>query len=102
MAFPRKPWTFADDAELKELAERCVDRREIARQLNRSIAAVEVRASALGIKIASTSAAAKLDPNVKKWPTPFQPPTIDFAAPSHQRMAVLREAQLMAPDFWTG
>jgi hypothetical protein len=55
MAFLRKPRTFADEAALKELAERGVSRGEIARKLNRLIAAVEVRASAIGIRLPTNS-----------------------------------------------
>lgn len=51
MAFPRKPWTAADDVELTLLAEGGLDRIEIARKLNRSVGATETRASKLGIRL---------------------------------------------------
>jgi hypothetical protein len=51
---PRKPRTLVDDAELKELSGHGITCAEIARTLNRSIAAVEVRASTLGIKLTSS------------------------------------------------
>ncbi len=35
MRYPRKPWTLEDDAELRHLAERGIDRIEVARLLKR-------------------------------------------------------------------
>ena len=35
MAFPRKPWTFSDYAELKQLVQSGLNRIEIARRINR-------------------------------------------------------------------
>ncbi|MBV9243064.1 MAG: hypothetical protein JO314_13760 [Acidobacteria bacterium] len=55
MAFPRKPWTAADDAELSRLAENGHNRIEIARKLNRSVGATEVRASKLGVRLPTAS-----------------------------------------------
>ncbi len=53
MTWPRRRWTEADDAELRRLAETGLTRIEIAQRLKRSVGATEVRASNLGIKIAS-------------------------------------------------
>jgi len=53
MAWPRKPWKFADDAELKQLAATGIDLGQIAEKLGRSKASVEVRATALGVSLAS-------------------------------------------------
>src|SRR5579859_799372 len=68
MAFPRKPWTFADEAELKQIAESGLNRIEIARRLNRSVGAIEVRASALGIRFASNLPThASATPRLRKY-----------------------------------
>jgi hypothetical protein len=58
MPFARKPWTAADDAKLIRLAELGVNRIEIARKLNRSVGATEVRASKLGIRLPTASSLA--------------------------------------------
>ncbi len=63
MAFQRKPWTTADDGQLKELAKSGLNRIEIARLLQRSIAACEVRASKLGIRLASATGVVPTDKN---------------------------------------
>ena len=41
MRYPRKPWTLEDDAELRHLAERGINRIEVARLLKRLVGAVE-------------------------------------------------------------
>jgi hypothetical protein len=64
MRSPHKRWTEAADAELRQLAESGLNRIEIARRLNRSVAATEVRASALGIRISSATARAPSGSNV--------------------------------------
>jgi hypothetical protein len=51
MRIIRKPWTASDDAELTRLAASEIDRIEIARKLNRSVGATEVRAGKLGIQL---------------------------------------------------
>jgi hypothetical protein len=49
----RKLWTADDDAELARLADSGLPRDQIAQRLGRTIAAVEVRAATLGIKMIS-------------------------------------------------
>jgi hypothetical protein len=47
----RRRWTEADDAQLQQLAASGISRIEIARQLNRTVGATEVRAGKLGIQL---------------------------------------------------
>ena len=55
MPISRRRWTDADDEELKRLAaDGELDRIAIARKLNRSVGATEMRASTLGIQLPST------------------------------------------------
>jgi hypothetical protein len=51
MAIKPRFWTPAEDAELTQLAEQGINRVAIARQLNRSLGAIERRAARLGVRL---------------------------------------------------
>lgn len=55
---PAKKWTAADDAAFVQLAKEGLRRGEIAERLGRTVAAVETRASILGVKMKYVTAPA--------------------------------------------
>jgi hypothetical protein len=72
----RKLWTAEDDADLRRLAESGLPRGEIARRLDRTLGSLEVRASTLGIKMASTYITKLTDTSVPASVRPEETPKL--------------------------